>query len=160
MLPLPSTPPNNDRTAHPPTNVWIPNHPQPTNARSNDGNLAPVTPNALRINTGNGAPYFVPICAEAIIGKVISRLARKTHDAAWPMVAPNVAKDAANLHAGMQTTSPIQRPHKSYAVQLLWCLGTGSRSVGTVFAFAGAFVSITSLKPNGSGSRNGVGDSG
>jgi hypothetical protein len=46
----------------PPIQVWMPNQPQATSARSSDGTCAPSDPNDARASTGNGMPYFVPAC--------------------------------------------------------------------------------------------------
>jgi hypothetical protein len=78
--------------------------------------------------TGNGAPYFVPICAEATIGTSTMAFARNTHANACAAVAPSAAKDAANLHAGTHTTRPIHRPRKSSEDHVLSSGRTGARS--------------------------------
>ena len=46
--------------ASPPIQVWMPNHPQATSARSTAATFAPSTPNDARASTGNGIPYFAP----------------------------------------------------------------------------------------------------
>ena len=55
-------------TASPPMNVWMPNHPHATMARSTAGTFAPFVPNDARASTGNGMPYCVPGCALSRIG--------------------------------------------------------------------------------------------
>ena len=42
--------------ASPPTQVWIPNQPHATTARSTDGTCVPRRPKAARAKTGNGMP--------------------------------------------------------------------------------------------------------
>src|SRR5258705_9506159 len=42
--------------ASPPIHVWMPNHPQATNALSTAATFAPRTPNEARASTGNGTP--------------------------------------------------------------------------------------------------------
>ena len=50
----------NWKIANPPIQVWIPNQPQATSARSREGMCAPWIPKLARASTGNGTPYFVP----------------------------------------------------------------------------------------------------
>src|SRR5262249_31848214 len=50
------TVPSNLLMASPPNQVWIPNHPQATSARSTAATFAPNTPNDDRASTGNGMP--------------------------------------------------------------------------------------------------------
>ena len=51
-----------------PIQVWMPNQPQATAARSIAATLAPRTPNEARHSTGNEMPYRVPAWAFRIIG--------------------------------------------------------------------------------------------
>lgn len=44
------------KMAPPPTQVWMPNHPQATSARMMEGTLAPQMPNEARASTGKGTP--------------------------------------------------------------------------------------------------------
>ena len=55
-------------SASPPIQVWIPNQPQATIARSIAGRLAPRTPKLARQSTGKEMPYLVPACALSTIG--------------------------------------------------------------------------------------------
>jgi hypothetical protein len=90
----------------------MPNHPHPTTALNKAGSFAPCIPNAPRTSTGKGAPYFVPICAEASKGIVTKTLAKKTHHAASETEAPKPAKHAAKRQAGTHTTKPGTRKRK------------------------------------------------
>ena len=139
-------------TAKPPTWVWMPNQPHPTSARAKTGTLEPFFPNAARAMTGKGAPYFVPICAEATIGTSTIAFARNTHEKACAAVAPSAANEAANRHAGTHTTRPIHSPRKSSEDHVLSSGRTGARSGerprGAVF---GKRASIGSFSPRGSG---------
>ena len=138
--------------ANPPTCVWMPNQPHPTSARKNTGTLDPFVPNDARAMTGKGAPYFTPICADAIIGTSTMQFARNTHIKACAAVAPSAANEAANRHAGTHTTRPIHSPRKSSEDHVLFSGRTGARSgerpVGAVF---GKRASIGSFSPRGSG---------
>ena len=104
--------------------------------------------------TGNGAPYFVPICAEATIGTSTMLFARNTHRKACAGVAPSVAKDAANRHAGTHTTRPIHSPRKSSEDHVRSSRRTGARS-GCIAVRPCVRVrtraSIGSFSPRGSG---------
>ena len=55
-------------SATPPIQVWIPNQPHATIARSSAGRLAPRTPKLARQSTGNEMPYLVPAWALRTIG--------------------------------------------------------------------------------------------
>ena len=59
---------NSASSASAPIQVWMPNQPHATIARSIAGTFAPRTPKLARQSTGNEMPYFVPACAFRIIG--------------------------------------------------------------------------------------------
>ena len=71
-----------------PIQVWMPNHPQATSARSIAGMLAPRTPKLARQSTGNETPYFVPACALRIIGTRTMVLPRRIVSMACHQVMP------------------------------------------------------------------------
>src|ERR1035437_7879285 len=63
-----------EKMACPPIQVWMPNHPQATSARSTAGMLAPRTPKEARTNTAKGMPYLAPACALSSMGMSTIRL--------------------------------------------------------------------------------------
>ena len=75
-------------TASPPIQVWMPNQPQATKARSSAGTLAPRTPNAALHSTGNDTPYLVPAWAFSIIGISTIELPSRIVSIAWAQVMP------------------------------------------------------------------------
>ena len=75
-------------SARPPIQVWIPNQPQATKARSIAGTLAPRTPKLARQSTGNDTPYFVPAWALSIIGSSTMQLPSRIVSIACAHVMP------------------------------------------------------------------------
>ncbi len=81
--------------AWPPIQVWMPNHPQATSARSTAGMLAPRTPNEARTNTGKGMPYFAPACAFSSMGMSTIRLpSRMVPMACHQLMPPAMSPEA------------------------------------------------------------------
>src|SRR6266850_2324515 len=93
--------------AAPPIQVWIPNQPHATMARSSAGTLAPSTPNDARANTGNGMPYLAPAWALSSIGTSTIRLPRKMVTIAWLQDIPESISPEARVYVVMQTDIPI-----------------------------------------------------
>src|SRR5437868_5207984 len=95
--------------AQPPIQVWMPNQPQATNARSNAGTFAPSKPNDDRQYTGNGMPYFVPAWALRIIGARTTRLPRKMVSTACHQFMPSSIIPEASMYVGTQAAMEIHR---------------------------------------------------
>ena len=91
------------KIACPPIQVWIPNHPQATRARSTAGTFAPRTPNDARTNTGNGMPYLAPACALSSMGISTIRLPSKMVPTACHQLIPPAINPDASMYVGMHT---------------------------------------------------------
>ena len=81
----------------PPIQLWMPNQPQATMARSVAGMLAPRTPKLARTKTGNGMPYFAPAWAFRIIGISTMRLPSSTVPMAWSQFMPPAMSELASM---------------------------------------------------------------
>ncbi len=75
-------------SARPPIQVWMPNQPHATTARSSAGMFAPYTPKLARHNTGKEIPYLVPACAFSTIGISTTRLPSRIVASACHQVMP------------------------------------------------------------------------
>ena len=83
--------------AWPPIQVWMPNQPQATSARSIAGTLAPRTPNGARTSTGNGMPYFAPACAFSSMGTSTMRLPNRMVPTACHQFIPPAIRPEASM---------------------------------------------------------------
>src|SRR3974390_675998 len=106
---LPMMAPMSTKIALPPIQVWIPNQPQATPARTRAGRLAPMTPNDARANTGNGMPYFVPAWLFASMGISTTMLAIMIVRIAWYQAIPRAIRPAARVHVATLWAMPIHR---------------------------------------------------
>jgi hypothetical protein len=95
--------------ASPPIQVWIPNQPQATTARSIAGMLAPRTPKLARQSTGNEMPYLVPACALSTIGSSTMVLPRRMVTIACHQLIPCCMRPEARVYVVITTLIPIQR---------------------------------------------------
>ena len=86
--PEPKSLPASRKSAPPPIQVWIPNQPQATPARSRAATLAPKTPKEARAKTGYGMPYLVPAWLFASIGIRTMMLANAIVRIAWYQAMP------------------------------------------------------------------------
>jgi hypothetical protein len=73
----------------------MPNQPQATTARRNEGMCAPLIPNDARANTGKGIPYFVPACPDRAMGTRTITLPSSTVSMACCQLMPPSTSEAA-----------------------------------------------------------------
>ena len=83
--------------ACPPIQVWMPNQPQATSARSTAGMLAPRTPKEARTKTGNGMPYLAPACALSSMGISTIRLPSRMVPMACHQLMPPAIRPEASM---------------------------------------------------------------
>ena len=95
-------------SASPPIQVWIPNQPHATIARSSAGKLAPRTPKLARQSTGNEMPYLVPACAFSTIGTSTMLLPRRMVTIACHQFIPCCMRPEASVYVVITTLIPIQ----------------------------------------------------
>src|SRR6185295_15367932 len=115
-------------SASPPMNVWMPNHPHATIARSTAGTFAPAVPNEDRASTGNGIPSLVPGCALRRIGASTITFPRPMVSSACHQFIPTDTSPPASMYVGMQWAMEIHSAAKLYVVQFRRAGGTGARS--------------------------------
>ena len=101
--------PTTAKSAVPPIQVWMPNHPHATKARIRAGRLAPYVPNDARAMTGYGSPYLVPAWLMASIGIRTRTLARKIVNSAWYHAIPRAIRPEASSQVGMLIAMPTHR---------------------------------------------------
>ena len=95
-------------SASPPIQVWIPNQPHATIARSIAGMLAPRTPKLARQSTGKEMPYLVPACAFSTIGTSTMVLPRRMVTIACHQFIPCCIRPEARVYVVSTTLIPIQ----------------------------------------------------
>ncbi len=114
--------------ASPPIQVWMPNQPQATRARTTAGRLAPRTPKEARAKTGKGMPYLGPACPVSSIGTSTIRLARAMVNTACFQSMPTAISPEARVQEAVLWAMPTHSAEKLYVVQVRLAAGTGSRS--------------------------------
>ncbi|GAA3211262.1 hypothetical protein GCM10020256_09890 [Streptomyces thermocoprophilus] len=114
--------------ASPPIQVWMPNQPHATRARTTAGRLAPRTPKEARANTGKGMPYLGPACPVSSIGTSTITLARAMVNTACFQSMPTAISPEARVQEAVLWAMPTHRAQKLYVVQVRRSTGTGSRS--------------------------------
>ena len=112
----------------PPIQVWMPNQPQATAARSSAGRFAPRTPNEARREDREGDAVLGPACPVSSIGTSTMTLARAMVNTACFQSMPSATRPEASVQEGMLWAMPTHRAVKLYVVHLRWASGTGSRS--------------------------------
>src|SRR5262249_47194289 len=99
--------PKSASRADPPIQVWIPNQPHATIARSTAGMLAPLVPKPDGQRTGNETPYFVPACALRIIGPRTMVFPSRIVIIACHQFIPASMKPPASVYVVITTLMPI-----------------------------------------------------
>ncbi len=114
--------------ASPPIQVWMPNQPHATNARTTAGRLAPRMPKEARAKTGKGMPYLGPACPVSSIGISTMTLARAMVSTACFQSMPTAMSPEARVQEAVLWAMPTHSAEKLYVVQVRFSTGTGSRS--------------------------------
>src|SRR5688572_18817284 len=112
-----------------PSQVWMPNHPQATTARSIAGMFAPTVPKLDRSSTGKLTPYLVPAWALRHMGISTIVLPSRMVIIACHHVMPASIIPPASVYVLITTLMPIHSAAMCQVFQVRWAMVVGARSL-------------------------------